>query len=136
MKLDCNKLRRKTGMQFLGRAVLTTLLLPAFVPAQVIPHTPIDLSQISYSGQPVQQKAGPAAVKLTTGRVQVVVRLSDPPLTVAAGPNAKQTGITMTAAQQQAYLAQLKQKQDAAMLQLAGLGAVDLGRLKLATNAL
>ncbi len=123
-------------MQFLNRAVLTSLLLPAFVPAQVIPQTPVDLSQITYSGPPVQQSSGPSAMKLTSGRVQVVVRLSDPPLTVAAGPNAKQTGIAMTAAQQQAYLAQLKQKQDAAMSQLAGLGAIDLGRLKLATNAI
>jgi subtilisin family serine protease len=123
-------------MQFIGRAVLTTLLLPAFVPAQVLPSTPIDLSQIAYPGPPVQQNSGPSAMKLTSGRVQVVVRLSDPPLTVAVGPNAKQTGIPMSTAQQQSYLAQLQQKQDSVMSQLSSLSAVDLGRLKLATNAI
>jgi subtilisin family serine protease len=123
-------------VQFLGRSVLTILLLRSCLSAQVIPRTPMDLGAATYAGTPIQKNSGPSSLTLTSGRVQVVVRLSDPPLTVVAGPNAKQAGIAMTAAQQQAYVAQLQQKQDAAMSQLAALGAVDLGRLKLATNAI
>jgi subtilisin family serine protease len=123
-------------MQYLRQVVLSVLLLPALVPGQIVPRVPLDVTKISYQGPLVQQKAGPPAVTLTSGRVQVVVRLSDPPLTVAVGPNAKQAGITMTAAQQQAYVAQLKQKQDSTMSQMTTLGGVDLGRLRLATNAI
>jgi subtilisin family serine protease len=72
----------------------------------------------------------------TKGLVQVGIKLQDPPLVVAVGQNAKQNGITMTAAQQQAYLAMIKQKQDAVMSQVASLGGVELGRVSKAHNAL
>ncbi len=70
-----------------------------------------------------------------TGQVQLAVKLQDPPLVVAVGANAKQNGIKMTAAQQQAYLAQLKAKQDAVMSQIASLGGVELGRVSKGHNA-
>ena len=73
--------------------------------------------------------------KALTGKVQVGIKLQDPPLVVAVGVNAKQTGIAMTAAQQIAYLAQLKQKQDAVMAQVAALGGVELGRVSKGHNA-
>jgi len=71
-----------------------------------------------------------------TGTVQVAVKLQDPPLVVAVGANAKQNGIQMTAAQQIAYLAQLKQKQDAVMSQIRSAGGVELGRVSKGHNAL
>jgi subtilisin family serine protease len=66
----------------------------------------------------------------------VAVKLSDPPLVVQVGANAKQTGIKMTAAQQQAYLAQLKQKQDNVMAQVRTLGGTEIGRVSKSHNAL
>jgi hypothetical protein len=71
-----------------------------------------------------------------TGQVQLAVKLQDPPLVVAVGANAKQNGITMTADQQRAYVAGLKQKQDAVMAQIRALGGVELGRVSKAHNAL
>jgi subtilisin family serine protease len=93
--------------------------------------------------QPAPVKAVPAAglhPSMTsaplTGIVQLGIKLSDPPLVVAVGANAKQNGTTMTAAQQQAYLASLKQKQDAVMAQISSLGGTELGRVSKAHNAL
>lgn len=71
-----------------------------------------------------------------SGLVQVGIKMQDPPLVVAVGANAKKTGITMTADQQRAYLAQIKQKQDALMSQVKGLGGVELGRVSKGHNAL
>src|SRR3984957_10135640 len=97
---------------------------------------PSNLSGYAYTG-PVTAARGPAVSgKALTGRVQVGIKLQDPPLVVAVGVNAKQNGIAMTAAQQMAYLAQIKQKQDAVMAQVAALGGVELGRVSKAHNAL
>ena len=75
-------------------------------------------------------------VNSQVGPVVVNVKLLDPPLVVAVGANAKQNGITMTPDQQRAYLAQLKQKQDAVMAQIRALGGVELGRVGRGHNAL
>src|SRR5580693_5654871 len=89
-----------------------------------------------YTGA-ISNAAGPAySSKALTGLVQIGIKLSDPPLVVAVGVSAKKTGIAMTAAQQSAYLAQLKQKQDAVMSQVRGLGGVELGRVSKGHNAL
>ena len=76
------------------------------------------------------------AQSVMKGQVQLAIKLQDPPLVVAVGTNAKQNGITMSASQQQAYLAQLKQKQDALMSQVKSLGGVELGRVSKGHNAL
>ena len=68
--------------------------------------------------------------------MQVAVKLQDPPLVVAVGANAKQLGIAMSDTQQRAYLAALKQKQDAVMSQIAGMGGTELGRVSKGHNAL
>jgi minor extracellular serine protease Vpr len=92
-------------------------------------------SGYQYQG-PVSSVQPPSQSGKAKGLVQVGIKLQDPPLVVAVGVNAKQNGITMTAAQQQAYLAQIKQKQDAVMAQVASLGGVELGRVSKAHNAL
>lgn len=69
------------------------------------------------------------------GQVQVVVRLTDPPLAVALGANAKRTGITWSHDQQRAYVAQLNAKQDALMAQVKAMGGTELARLAKAENA-
>lgn len=69
-----------------------------------------------------------------TGTVQVVVRLTDPPLAAVAGN--KRTGMKMTGAQQRAYLATLAQKQTALMTQIRALGGSEITRLAKSHNAL
>ena len=76
---------------------------------------PANLSGYAYTGPVTAAKLPAVTNRALTGKVQVGIKLTDAPLVVAVGVNAKQTGITMTAAQQIAYLAQLKQKQDAVM---------------------
>lgn len=70
-----------------------------------------------------------------TGSVQVAVRLTDAPLALAVGANAKRVGTAMTLAQRQAYVASLKSKQDAVMAQVAGLGGTEVARLGKVYNA-
>src|SRR5579872_5899309 len=82
---------------------------------------PANLSKSVYTGTVSRFPASKNTQTALSGTVQVGVKLSDPPLVVAVGANAKQNGIKMTAAQQQSYLAQLKQKQDAVMSQIRGL---------------
>jgi subtilisin family serine protease len=70
-----------------------------------------------------------------TGPIQIVVRLTDVPLSVAVGAGAKQKGSTLKPAQQRSYLNTLNQKQDALLNQISGLGGVALGRVNKALNA-
>ncbi|WP_046111625.1 S8 family serine peptidase [Aquincola tertiaricarbonis] len=80
--------------------------------------------------------ASPTRLAAQRGQVQVVVRLTDAPLAVALGPNAKQGLGTMGLAQRQAYMASLKGKQDALMGQIRGLGGAELARVSKSYNAL
>jgi subtilisin family serine protease len=100
--------------------------------------TPTDLSSLIYTGpkSAVAPPKGASANHGIAGTVQVAIKLLDPPLVVAVGANAKQTGILMTAAQQRAYLAQLSQKQDAVMALVRSAGGVELGRVSKGHNAL
>jgi len=70
-----------------------------------------------------------------TGLIQVVVRLVDAPLAKAVGANAKQKGSALNASQQRSYLKALNQKQDVLLAQIASLGGTELGRVKIALNA-
>ena len=101
-------------------------------------HSPAapDVSSSAYTGAVITAPYAPPSQSTLTGQVQLAVKLQDPPLVVAVGANAKQNGITMTAAQQRAYVAALKQKQDAVMAQIRALGGVELGRVSKAHNAL
>jgi subtilisin family serine protease len=106
--------------------------------AQSISHvgTPANLTSGAYTGAISTMSHAGIPSKTLTGTVQVVIKLQDPPLVVAVGANAKQNGITMTAAQQRAYLAQIAQKQNAVMAQVSALGGVELGRVSKGHNAL
>ena len=119
----------------LGAALLEVL---AFGQTQLPVGSPGNLSSVLYTGprSKVALPQGAGAKNGLTGMVRVAIKLSDPPLVVAVGANAKQTGILMTAAQQQAYVAGLKQKQDAVMAQVSSAGGVELGRVSKGHNAL
>src|SRR5277367_5841922 len=98
--------------------------------------TPANVPSITYTG-PISHMARPVTPqKVLAGTVQVGIKLSDPPLVVSVGANAKQNGTSMTADQQRAYLAQIKQKQDAVMAQVSAMGGVELGRVSKGHNAL
>lgn len=79
--------------------------------------------------------ASPRPERVLTGPVQVAVRLTDAPLALAVGANAKRLGTSMTLAQRQAYVASLKSKQDAVMSQITSLGGTEVGRLSKVYNA-
>lgn len=70
-----------------------------------------------------------------TGEVRIVVSLSDPPLAVAHGRDAKQRGGRLTPSQQRDYVRQLGQTQDACVAQIRSLGGRELGRVRKALNA-
>ncbi len=67
--------------------------------------------------------------------VQVVVRLTDKPLALAVGPNAKRAGSAMTIDQRRAYLVMLNQKQDAVSAQVRALGGTETSRVSKVHNA-
>jgi subtilisin family serine protease len=118
-------------------AVVPTL---AFSQSTTRIQTPVDLSSYVYTGNR-NVTAAPASRRFSKalaqkGQVQVIVRLQDPPLVVALGPNAKQNGIKMTADQQRAYLANLTQKQNALMTRIQAQGGRELGRVAKGHNAL
>lgn len=115
--------------------IIAIIVMPAMAVWAQTPIATPNLSRAIYSG-PISTVASPPLGHHVTGIVQLAIKLQDAPLVVAVGANAKQRGIAMTAAQQRAYLAQLKQKQDAVMSQVAALGGVELGRVSKAHNAL
>ena len=111
-------------------AAFTCAWAPAAV-AQTIP----DVSDLALPGGAVQTSQVPGILGPGRG-VQVVVRLTDPPLAVAHGKDAKQKGGKLSAAEQKDYVAQLDQKKNALSAQIGGLGGRELGRLNKALNAL
>jgi subtilisin family serine protease len=123
----------------LVRIALTLAMLlqvAAFAQIQNSASQQADASAYLYDGPVTQTNAAPPSQSAKVGTMQMAIKLSDPPLVVAVGVNAKTKGITMTAAQQQAYLAQLKAKQDAVMAQVAAMGGVEIGRVSKGHNAI
>jgi hypothetical protein len=119
----------------LSRCLILTSVLSGVLVAQSNPKSQPDVSSYTYQGTIVRVPYSRPAQSVLTGTVQLAIKLQDPPLVVAAGANAKQRGIAMTAVQQQAYLDQLQQKQDAVMATVRALGGVELGRVSKAHNA-
>ena len=120
----------------LSRLVTTFGFVCGIISAQTLPLGVPDLSGSPTPGGVTTIPYSPTAQTTLKGPLQLAIKLQDAPLVVAVGANAKQTGIKMTADQQRAYLAQLKQKQDAVMAQVTALGGVELGRVSKGHNAL
>src|SRR6266702_97157 len=86
---------------------------------------------------PGSDTTGPSPSFLTArGELDVWVKLVDQPLAVVQGPNAKKAGGRLDAAQQRAYLQQLRQKQDSLMAQIQNLGGREIARVSKAYNAI
>jgi minor extracellular serine protease Vpr len=97
--------------------------------------TPAEVSNVQ-SVTDTAAKAGPRLQPRTGGDVQVIVRLTDPPLAAVVGENAKRTGIQMSSAEQRAYVAQLHRAQDSVMQTIAAYGGRELARVSRAHNAI
>lgn len=69
------------------------------------------------------------------GEVDVIVRLADPPLAKALGPNAKRKGTRLTVDQRTKYLRSLQLKQDEVVRAIRSQGGQEFGRLTRALNA-
>jgi subtilisin family serine protease len=98
-----------------------------------------NLTAQTQSSAPVRVPAGtePAVYgpTRTSADAVVVVRLSDPPLAMFVGPNAKRAGFRVTAAQQRAYVQNLNQKQNTVSGQISALGGREVGRVNRIYNA-
>lgn len=117
--------------------VSAAVLLPGLAAAQTAVRVNLDQLTLDSAATAATAAAGKAAAaQPKTGTVRVAVRLTDPPLALAVGANAKIVGSTMSLAQRQAYMAMLKQKQDALMAQIRLLGGVEVGRVTKSYNAL
>lgn len=97
---------------------------------------PLNNAQVLTSSGPIKGLKPANSGGAKKGVVQLAVKLSDPPLVVAVGANAKQLGIAMSDSAQRAYLAAIKQKQDAVMAQISAMGGTELGRVSKGHNAL
>jgi minor extracellular serine protease Vpr len=95
----------------------------------------VDVSRLALAA-PVAATKVDAGLKDATGPVEVVVRLAGTPLVAVNGPNAKRVGGALTPAQQSAHSANLRASQSATMRRLSALGAEELGRVRIAYNAL
>src|SRR5437870_3710779 len=93
-----------------------------------------DVSQLLIPGGPVQTDFGPRISGLAEN-IQLVVQLTDAPLALAQGKNAKQSGGRLSASQQRDYLVQLDRKQEAILAQIRNLGGQDTAKLGKALNA-
>lgn len=117
------------------RFVMKALLAGVFAAAQVAAVAQMaDVSSLALPS--AVGSTAPSSLMQHRGKVQVAVRLTDAPLIVAAGANAKRLGSSMSLDQRRAYAASLKAKQDALMAQIARLGGTEVARVSKAYNAL
>jgi subtilisin family serine protease len=114
-------------------AVIGGVALSASLVAVQAVAAPVDVSNLAITAPPTSV-AMPMGIP-KKGQVQIIIRLSDPPLAAALGPNAKRTGIPWSATQQRAYLAQLKTKKDALMAQVSAMGGSEIARVSKVHNA-
>lgn len=119
----------------IARIALLSAATLATLSTAVVAQTPLPNSAAALALPSPQTQERSSLLRQQTGTVQVVVRLSDPPLAQALAMNAKRSGGGMTLAQRQAYMASLKSKQDALMSQIRALGGQELGRVGKAYSA-
>lgn len=121
-------------------AALTPLFAFALItagsasPADAAPPAPVDVSDLLLPGGPVTSWVD-SRLAAASGKVQVVVRLVDAPLAVAAGAEAKQKGSALSKAQQVGVVRKLAEKQNSLTSQVKALGGVEIARVSKALNA-
>jgi minor extracellular serine protease Vpr len=116
-----------------GALVAAAMLAPGHAVAQV---QPTKAGARAAAVEPVTSTAAPSSrADRARSTMQVVVRLTDKPLALMVGPNAKRLGSTMTIDQRRAYMASLNAKQDAVAAQVKALGGVETARVGKVHNA-
>lgn len=111
--------------------------LAALAPLLAVePRTPTDPAPLSAPLAPrtALAKINPSLL-FAEGPVNVVIRLTDPPLAVAVGKQAKQTGPKLTRAAQQAHVRRLTQRQAAVVNLIRQHGGTVQARLTKVLNA-
>jgi len=96
---------------------------------------PVNVSRLKLS-TPVGIDKVDASLGTASGEVEVVVRLAGEPLAIANGPNSRRVGGVLTRSQQTEHSARLRQSQTQTMARIAALGGTELGRVRIAYNAL
>jgi subtilisin family serine protease len=107
--------------------------LPVF--AQTAPRVAGTATDLTYNGDPNQSKINDNLFK-ATGEVDVVVKLTDAPLSQVNGEDAKKSGSKLNPDQQKNYNRELNRKQDTLMQRIRNLGGKEKARLTKAHNAL
>jgi subtilisin family serine protease len=113
------------SLQWLLVAILLSIRAVSGALPQVVPDAPASSPHATLD----------PSLSTAKGSVDIVVRLSDPPLAALTPANAKRTGAWLTRAQQQAVLVNLKTKQDATVAAARSLGGYELARVSRALNA-
>nr|PZN78395.1 MAG: peptidase S8 [Pseudomonadota bacterium] len=119
---------------FLGSVILGAALAS---PVMSGPISAVQSSNISQLALPAARNLSKIDESLAnaTGEVDVIVQLSEPPLAVANGENARRVGGRFNRAQQIAHSAKVRAEQDALHAQLLALGGREIGRVRIAYNA-
>jgi subtilisin family serine protease len=123
-----------SSQRFTGALLFATAALALQATASAATQARQEVASLAL-GAPVSTVAQAPSRMTPSGTKRIILRLSDAPLVVAMGANAKRTGGSMTLAQRQAYMASLKVKQDALMAQVKALGGTELARLGKGYNA-
>jgi len=110
-------------------------VVPVAAMSAVAAESTFGPQDVSYLRLPGQGLLINPELAQATGEVQVVIQLSDAPLSVAYATAAR-FGDGMGPAQQRDYLNHLEQRQNALLSQIQGLGGRELGRVSKALNAL
>lgn len=119
---------------FLGSVILGAALAS---PVMSGPVSAVQSSNISQLALPAARSLSKIDESLAnaTGEVDVIVQLSEPPLAVANGENARRVGGRLNRAQQIAHSARVRAEQDTLHAQLLALGGREIGRVRIAYNA-
>jgi subtilisin family serine protease len=96
---------------------------------------PVNVSRLKLSTPAGIDKVD-ASLGNASGEVEVVVRLAGEPLAIANGPNSRRVGGVLTRTQQTEHSARLRMAQTQTMARIAALGGTELGRVRVAYNAL
>ena len=110
----------RSNVRTLTATLLASIVAAATPLAAQAPAQLADASSFA-TGAPVETVA--RALRTALGPVEVVVKLSDPPLAVANGRNSRRVGGLLSPGQQRSHSQGLSAKQSALMAQMSSLPA-------------
>ena len=117
------------GSTVLGAMMASPMLSVAAGSSLEIPDVS-DLTASNAQGHRLDRSKFP-----TSGPVEIVVQLSDPPLAVANGEDSHRFGGVMNRGQQMAHSRLVREHQDEVLSKILALGGTEIGRVRIAYNA-